>query len=409
MNASSRCCRGCAASRVRCRATSTTPTISCSSAVERALRNLDQFRPARTWPSWMFGIMKNAWIDDLRARARRGEVALPEDSGEHPAVSPVDTDASLWSVSEAMNKLPEDQRLAVALVLVEGMSYKEAAAVLEIPIGTLTSRLARGRTALAAALSEKQGIRRELRRRNPHGLRRRRARRVQTRGDRRGHANAIRGWRIACSEHRALRAEVAGAFSPVLDQPMPERLLARRRRRRERRARNVLQFPARIDCAPSPPLASARMGGDGGQPGARRAAVLAIARAIASGAGHGVETARWWRAARSRARSTHSWPAHSGAEARCMIGLTFKAQRRQLLPQLRAAACGDGRSRLPRAGEWRVPVTASAAGPKAAVRQAILAAAGGVARHRGADRRRCARCRGRRKRASAAAGLRSAN
>ena len=53
-----------------------------------------------------------------------------------------------------MNKLPEEQRLAVALVLVEGMSYKEAAGVLEIPMGTLTSRLARGRTALAAELAE---------------------------------------------------------------------------------------------------------------------------------------------------------------------------------------------------------------------------------------------------------------
>jgi RNA polymerase sigma-70 factor (ECF subfamily) len=53
-----------------------------------------------------------------------------------------------------MTKLPEEQRLAVALVLVEGMSYKEASALLEIPIGTLTSRLARGRRALAAALGE---------------------------------------------------------------------------------------------------------------------------------------------------------------------------------------------------------------------------------------------------------------
>jgi len=79
---------------------------------------------------------------------------LPEDSGEHPAISPVDTEASLWAVSEAMNKLPEEQRLAIALVLVEGMSYKEASAVLEIPMGTLTSRLARGRTALAAELTD---------------------------------------------------------------------------------------------------------------------------------------------------------------------------------------------------------------------------------------------------------------
>jgi RNA polymerase sigma-70 factor (ECF subfamily) len=123
-------------------------------AVERALRNCGQFRAGASLAGWVFGIMKNAWLDNRRAHARRGEVALPEDSGEHPAVSPTDTHTQLWSVSEAMSKLPEDQRLAIALVLVEGMSYKEAAEVLEIPIGTLTSRLARGRSALAAALSD---------------------------------------------------------------------------------------------------------------------------------------------------------------------------------------------------------------------------------------------------------------
>ncbi|MEO8063405.1 MAG: sigma-70 family RNA polymerase sigma factor [Pseudomonadota bacterium] len=122
------------------------------SAVERAWKKSDQLRPGANLGSWIFGIMKNAWIDDRRARGRRGEVPLPEDSGSHPAVTTADTDSEMWSVSEAMSKLPEEQRLAIALVLVEGMSYKEAAQVLEIPIGTLTSRLARGRTALAAAL-----------------------------------------------------------------------------------------------------------------------------------------------------------------------------------------------------------------------------------------------------------------
>jgi RNA polymerase sigma-70 factor (ECF subfamily) len=122
------------------------------SAVERAWRHLEQLKPGANLASWMFGIMKNAWIDDRRARGRRGEVALPEDSGDHPAVNPSDLNTTLWSVSEAMDKLPEEQRLAVALVLVEGLSYKEASQLLEIPMGTLTSRLARGRTALAAAL-----------------------------------------------------------------------------------------------------------------------------------------------------------------------------------------------------------------------------------------------------------------
>ncbi|HUQ08987.1 MAG TPA: sigma-70 family RNA polymerase sigma factor [Steroidobacteraceae bacterium] len=124
------------------------------SVVERAWRNLAQLKPGASLHSWMFGIMKNAWIDDRRARGRRGEVALPDDSGDHPAVNPTDMNANLWSVSEAMDKLPEEQRLAIALVLVEGMSYKEASDVLEIPMGTLTSRLARGRAALAAALGE---------------------------------------------------------------------------------------------------------------------------------------------------------------------------------------------------------------------------------------------------------------
>jgi RNA polymerase sigma-70 factor, ECF subfamily len=129
------------------------------SVVERAWRHIEQLKPGANLGSWMFGIMKNAWIDARRAHTRRGEVALPEDSGEHPAVSPGDSDATLWAVSEAMAKLPEEQRLAVALVLVEGLSYKEASELLEIPIGTLTSRLARGRTALAAALGDEEDAR----------------------------------------------------------------------------------------------------------------------------------------------------------------------------------------------------------------------------------------------------------
>jgi len=56
-----------------------------------------------------------------------------------------------------LGRLPEDQRLAVSLVLVEGLSYKDAAEVLEIPLGTVTSRLARGREALQAMLQLPEG------------------------------------------------------------------------------------------------------------------------------------------------------------------------------------------------------------------------------------------------------------
>ena len=62
------------------------------------------------------------------------------------------SETELLSVQSAMARLPEEQREAVSLVLVEGLPYREAAEVLDVPIGTLTSRLARGREALQAML-----------------------------------------------------------------------------------------------------------------------------------------------------------------------------------------------------------------------------------------------------------------
>jgi RNA polymerase sigma-70 factor (ECF subfamily) len=64
----------------------------------------------------------------------------------------METRLAAGEVAQAMARLPDEQRLAVALVLVDGLSYKEAAEVLEVPQGTLTSRLVRGRMALLAEL-----------------------------------------------------------------------------------------------------------------------------------------------------------------------------------------------------------------------------------------------------------------
>lgn len=123
-------------------------------AVEKALARADQWRPGSRLDSWMFGIMRNAWIDEIRARGRRNRVHAPEEAGlEVGDRSAEDRDIAL-SVQTALERLPEEQRLAVALVLVEGLSYKEAAHTLDIPIGTLTSRLARGREALQAMLAD---------------------------------------------------------------------------------------------------------------------------------------------------------------------------------------------------------------------------------------------------------------
>ncbi|MGQ0384377.1 MAG: sigma-70 family RNA polymerase sigma factor [Gammaproteobacteria bacterium] len=123
-------------------------------AVEKALARAAQWRPDSRLDSWMFGIMKNAWIDEIRARRRRERVHAPEAAGESVGDTSAEARDIALSIQAAMERLPEEQRLAVALVLVEGQSYKDAAEVLGIPVGTLMSRLARGRAALAAMLGE---------------------------------------------------------------------------------------------------------------------------------------------------------------------------------------------------------------------------------------------------------------
>ena len=126
-------------------------------AVERALVHRGQWRPGTRLDSWIFRIMKNAWIDETRARNRRAAVLSPEEDGARvgaDGAAAMEQRLQAQAVERAMARLPEDQRLAVALVLVEGLSYKEAAEVLEVPQGTLTSRLGRGRAALLADLQE---------------------------------------------------------------------------------------------------------------------------------------------------------------------------------------------------------------------------------------------------------------
>ncbi|WP_280153210.1 RNA polymerase sigma factor [Piscinibacter sp. XHJ-5] len=126
-------------------------------SVERALLRLGQWQPGTRLDSWMFTIMKNAWIDEVRSRTRRDALLLPEQAGENVGHAvgewPVDAQHRRMDVQRAMATLNDDQRMAVGLVLVEGLPYKEAAEVLGIPIGTLTSRLARAREALQAVLS----------------------------------------------------------------------------------------------------------------------------------------------------------------------------------------------------------------------------------------------------------------
>jgi RNA polymerase sigma factor (sigma-70 family) len=121
-------------------------------AIEKALTRADQWTPGTRLDSWMFRIMQNAWIDEVRARERRSQTFVPEEEAEHVGTSPNDAQVDAIAVRRAVAQLNDDQRAVVGLVLVEGLAYQEAAEVLDIPVGTLTSRLARAREALQRLL-----------------------------------------------------------------------------------------------------------------------------------------------------------------------------------------------------------------------------------------------------------------
>ena len=121
---------------------------------ERALRARDQWQPGTNFDAWAYRIMRNLWIDTVRSRQRRDKMIAPADDGLEVGVEgEAETNAERLFLMRALNRLPDDQREAVVLVMIEGLSYAEAADVLQIPAGTLTSRLVRGRQALARMLS----------------------------------------------------------------------------------------------------------------------------------------------------------------------------------------------------------------------------------------------------------------
>jgi RNA polymerase sigma-70 factor (ECF subfamily) len=130
-------------------------------ACERALARTHQFQAGTRFDSWMFRIVQTVWIDQLRSRdTRRTE---NEDAainmGSDESVRRVEARMALGEVQAAMDTLPSDQRVALLLVTVEGLSYKEAADVAEVPVGTIMSRLARARIALLAKLESGVALR----------------------------------------------------------------------------------------------------------------------------------------------------------------------------------------------------------------------------------------------------------
>lgn len=125
-------------------------------ACMKALSRLDQFRPGTRLDSWMFRIIQTTWLDHVRSAAVQRTVADPEALDQAVMLDPIEertiARVALDKVRQAMGGLPEDQRILLGLVVVDGLSYKQAAESLGIPIGTVMSRLSRARRRLADAI-----------------------------------------------------------------------------------------------------------------------------------------------------------------------------------------------------------------------------------------------------------------
>lgn len=123
------------------------------SAIERALANIDGFQLGTRLDSWMYKITQNLWIDSRRAQERRG-IPVPDDvladtAGEDGR-RVTEARLMLAATRQAIGQLPDEQRSAVMLVLVDGLSYQAASEALSVPIGTVMSRIHRARATLEA-------------------------------------------------------------------------------------------------------------------------------------------------------------------------------------------------------------------------------------------------------------------
>jgi RNA polymerase sigma-70 factor (ECF subfamily) len=127
----------------------------CQATIERALVNRGKWQEGTRLDSWMYTMMRNIWIDEARARQRRSQTFVAEEAGAGIGASGAQESAvELGNVDRALSRLPDEQREAVLLVMVEGYAYREAAEIVGCPVGTLNSRLVRGRDALLELLGE---------------------------------------------------------------------------------------------------------------------------------------------------------------------------------------------------------------------------------------------------------------
>lgn len=126
--------------------------------VVRALSKKELFRAGTNLRSWLFTILHNLFIDGQRRGPGRLITFAGESAIDHVRVEPQQGDRLLLKeLAAEIAALPSAQRFVLSLVIIQGMSYQEAAAVIGIPVGTVRSRLSRARSVLRENLSFKDG------------------------------------------------------------------------------------------------------------------------------------------------------------------------------------------------------------------------------------------------------------
>ena len=128
-------------------------------ACERVLTRGDQLRDRARLDAWIYGIMRNLWIDEVRHRRvrRHDDIAAADDVVGDDGVATVEGRITLAAVRRAIGEMSADRRTLLILVCVDGLTYQEAADTLGIAIGTVMSRLSRARIELHGLLAARQG------------------------------------------------------------------------------------------------------------------------------------------------------------------------------------------------------------------------------------------------------------
>ncbi len=125
--------------------------------LERALIKSHLYDPARPLRAWLYAVLRNLFISGLRRDRRSAVVKSVDDlaGGEGSVAANQEERLSVALVAEALDRLPHDQREVIVLVALEEMSYRDAAEIAGVPIGTVMSRLSRARAALQRILEDR--------------------------------------------------------------------------------------------------------------------------------------------------------------------------------------------------------------------------------------------------------------